>query len=59
VSTKALATLVVVYGWFVSPIGWQLAGFVWAYALAAFIVTDFLKVGFYRLLDHGDIRFHK
>jgi H+-transporting ATPase len=52
VSTKVLATLVVVYGWFVSPIGWQLAGFVWAYALAAFVLTDFLKVGFYRLLDH-------
>jgi H+-transporting ATPase len=59
VSTKLLATLVVVYGWFVSPIGWQLAGVVWGYALAAFVITDFLKVGFYKLLDHSGIRFHR
>jgi H+-transporting ATPase len=59
VITKLLATLVVVYGWFVTPIGWELAGFVWAYALAAFVITDFLKVGFYKLLDHSGIRFHR
>ncbi len=59
VSTKLLATLIVVYGVFVSPIGWQLAGLIWAYALAAFIVTDFLKVRFYKLLDHSGIRFHR
>jgi H+-transporting ATPase len=59
VITKLLATLVVVYGVFVSPIGWQLAGFVWAYALAAFVLTDFLKVYFYKLLDHSGIKFHR
>jgi H+-transporting ATPase len=59
VVTKLLATLVVVYGIFVSPIGWGLAAFVWGYALAAFVVTDFLKVYFYKLLDHGDIVFHR
>jgi H+-transporting ATPase len=59
VITKLMATLVVVYGWFVTPIGWQLAGFVWAYALAAFVITDFLKVGFYRLVDHSGIKFHR
>ncbi len=51
VITKALATLLVVYGWWVSPIGWQLAGFVWAYALIAFVITDFLKVWAYKFLD--------
>ncbi len=51
VVTKIMATLVVVYGVFVSPIGWGLAGFVWAYALAAFVITDFIKVWFYKRLD--------
>jgi H+-transporting ATPase len=59
VITKLLATLVVVYGLFVTPIGWALAGFIWIYALIAFVVTDFLKVYFYKLLDHKDIIFHR
>jgi H+-transporting ATPase len=59
VITKIAATLIVVYGVFVSPIGWGLAGFVWVYALLAFVATDFLKVQFYKLLNHGDIVFHK
>ena len=59
VITKLLATLVVVYGLFVTPIGWALAGFIWIYALIAFVITDFLKVYFYKLLDHKDIIFHR
>jgi len=59
VFTKILATLLVVYGWWVTPIGWRLAGYVWGYALIAFVITDLLKVQFYRLLDHADIRFHR
>jgi H+-transporting ATPase len=59
VITKILATLVVVYGVFVSPIGWGLAGFVWGYALLAFVLTDFLKVYFYKLIDHSNIVFKK
>jgi H+-transporting ATPase len=51
VVTKIMATLIVVYGVFVSPIGWELAGLVWAYALVAFVITDFIKVWFYKLLD--------
>ena len=45
-STKMLATIFAVYGWFIAPIGWQLAGLVWAYALVAFVLTDLLKVYF-------------
>jgi H+-transporting ATPase len=52
VITKLLATLVVVYGIYVSPIGWKLTGFVWLYALIAFVITDWMKVRFYKLLDH-------
>jgi H+-transporting ATPase len=59
VITKLLATLVVVYGLFVASIGWALAGFIWAYALIAFVITDFLKVYFYKLLDHTNIVFHR
>ncbi len=59
VITKVLATLLVVYGWYISPIGWKLALFVWGYALAAFVITDFIKVQAYKLVDHQNIKFHK
>lgn len=57
VITKILATLVAVYGLFISPISWELASFIWGYALAAFLITDFLKVKIYKILDHRDIKF--
>lgn len=59
VVTKVLATFVAVYGWYVTPIGWKLALFVWGYALIAFLLTDFLKVRFYRVLNHRNILFHR
>ncbi|VAW17009.1 H(+)-transporting ATPase [hydrothermal vent metagenome] len=59
VSTKVLATFVAVYGWFITPISWNLALMVWGYALIAFLITDFLKVRIYKLLDHTGIKFHK
>jgi len=59
VVTKLLATFVAVYGWFITPISWNLALLVWGYAIAAFLITDFLKVRIYKILDHTDIKFHK
>jgi H+-transporting ATPase len=59
VATKLLATLVVVYGCFVTPIGWKLAGFVWAYAIVELFVTDWLKVKFIRVLDHEGVKFSR
>jgi len=59
VITQMIATLITVYGFIITPIGWKLALFVWAYALAAFVLTDFLKVRFYKVLDHTGLRFHK
>ena len=56
VLTKVLATLIVVYGFnIVSGIGWNLAIFIWVYALIAFVITDFIKVFAYKFLDqyHG------
>ncbi|AKB18228.1 MULTISPECIES: plasma-membrane proton-efflux P-type ATPase [unclassified Methanosarcina] len=51
VITKLLATLVAVYGIYVSALGWKLAGFVWIYALVAFVITDFMKVRYYKIMD--------
>jgi len=59
VVTKAIATLIVVYGIYVAPIGWEIAGLLWAYVTLEFIVTDFIKVWLYRLLDHRGLVFHK
>jgi H+-transporting ATPase len=59
VLTKALATLVVVFGWYVTPIGWKLAGLVWGYALLEFVFTDPLKVFLYHIMDHTGIIFHR
>jgi H+-transporting ATPase len=59
VVTKVLATLVVVYGLFITPLRWDLALFVWGYALVAFVITDYIKIGLYRLFDHSDLKFHR
>jgi len=57
--TQAVATLIAVYGFSMNPIGWKLAGFVWGYALVFFIVNDFVKVRLYRLINHGNLIFHR
>ena len=36
--------LIVVYGFLVPAIGWELALLVWGWALVEFVVTDFIKV---------------
>jgi len=50
VGTQALATLIAVFGVFMTPLGWQWAVVVWAYALAWFLLTDRVKLLAYRLL---------
>lgn len=59
ISTQIIATLIVVYGILLPPIGWRLALFVWVYALAWFIVNDYVKRAAYDLFDHGKIIFHR
>jgi H+-transporting ATPase len=49
--TQAIATLIAVYGLFMTPLGWGLALFVWGYALAWFLVNDRVKLLAYRILD--------
>jgi H+-transporting ATPase len=52
-STQLVGTLAAVYGWWVSPIGWTCALAVWTYALAWFVINDFVKRWVYRLLSEG------
>ncbi len=49
--TQAVATLIAVYGLFMTPIGWEWAAFVWGYALAWFLVNDRVKLLAYRIFD--------
>jgi H+-transporting ATPase len=49
--TQIVATLIAVYGLFMTPLGWGWAAFVWAYALAWFLVNDRVKLLAYRIFD--------
>jgi H+-transporting ATPase len=49
--TQIVATLIAVYGFFMTPLGWSWALFVWGYALAWFLFNDRLKLLAYRILD--------
>jgi H+-transporting ATPase len=57
VVTQTIATIITVYGILLPAMGWGLAMFVWAYALIAFVITDFLKLLGYRLLNYGGLKF--
>jgi H+-transporting ATPase len=49
--TQIVATLIAVYGLFMTPLGWGWAAFVWGYALAWFLVNDRVKLVAYRIFD--------
>jgi H+-transporting ATPase len=49
-STRVLGTLIAVYGLFITPIGWEYALWMWAYALVWFVFNDAIKMWTYRLL---------
>jgi H+-transporting ATPase len=49
--TQIIATLIAVYGIFMTPLGWGWAGFVWGYALIWFLVSDRVKLLAYRVFD--------
>ncbi|MGH9918914.1 MAG: plasma-membrane proton-efflux P-type ATPase, partial [Nitrososphaerales archaeon] len=48
--TQMTATIITVYGILLPAMGWYLALFVWGYAFVSFLIQDYLKVVFYRLL---------
>jgi H+-transporting ATPase len=49
--TQIVATLIAVYGLFMTPLGWKYAGIVWAYAIVWALFTDRIKILAYRILD--------
>ncbi|HEC16651.1 MAG TPA: HAD family hydrolase [Sedimenticola sp.] len=48
--TEILGTLIAVYGFLITPIGWEYALWIWVYALVWFIINDAVKIYTYRLL---------
>ena len=52
--TQTLATMIAVFGVFMTPLSWDWALLVWGYALAWFLVTDRVKLLAYRILDPVD-----
>jgi H+-transporting ATPase len=54
--TQIVATLIAVYGLFMTPLGWGWALFVWGYGLAWFLLNDRLKLLAYRILDPAKIK---
>jgi len=50
-AAQAIATLISVYGLFVTPIGWGWALLVWGYALVWFVINDQFKLLAYRIMD--------
>jgi H+-transporting ATPase len=55
VGTQLLATLIAVYGLFMTPLGWGWALFVWGYALVWFVVNDRVKLIAYRFFDPAKV----
>ena len=53
-ATQVVGTLFAVFGVFMSPIGWGFAAFVWGYALLSFLITDQIKIHFFRLMGHEE-----
>lgn len=50
-ATQIIATFIAVYGFFMTPLGWGWAMFVWAYAIVWFVFNDRLKLLAYRIFD--------
>ena len=48
--TRIAGTLIAVYGFFMAPVGWKIAGYVYLYATAWMLFNDYLKVGVYKTL---------
>jgi H+-transporting ATPase len=51
VGTQLIATLVSVYGLFMTPIGWGWAALVWGYALVWFLVNDWVEIWALHIFD--------
>jgi len=56
--TQIIATLIAVYGLFMTPLGWGWALFVWGYALVWFLLNDRVKLLAYRIFDPVKAKVH-
>ena len=54
-STRILGTLLAVYGILITPIGWEKALLMWAYALVWFFLNDVIKMATYRILRRQSV----
>ena len=46
--TQVVATIIAIYGVFMTPVGWTLALVIWGYALVSFLINDQIKVWLFR-----------
>jgi H+-transporting ATPase len=51
VGTQIVATLIAVYGLFMTPMGWKWALCIWGYSLFWFLFNDRMKILAYRIFD--------
>jgi H+-transporting ATPase len=49
IGTQIAATFIAVYGLFMAPLGWKMAGVVWVYCLGVFLIQDLVKLAAYRI----------
>jgi H+-transporting ATPase len=54
--TQTVATLIAVYGLFMTPLGWGWAGFVWGYAIVWALINDRIKLLAYKILDRKKVK---
>ncbi len=53
--TEIIGTLIAVYGFLITPIGWKFALWMWAYAAAWFVFNNVVKIGAYRLMRRREV----
>ncbi len=53
--TEIIGTLIAVYGFLITPVGWKYALWMWAYALVWFVFNNVVKIGAYRLMRRREV----
>ncbi len=53
IATQIVAVLIASFGWFVTPISWEIIGMIWVYCLFWVFIEDVLKLMTYRHLEHA------
>jgi H+-transporting ATPase len=53
--TEIMGTLIAVYGFLITPIGWKYALSMWVYALLWFVFNNVVKISAYRLMRRREV----